>query len=609
MTTSSSEFSVSGPPYSRRGPVRWLWSHLRRHPVHLLGFLGGSLVMTVLNAAVPQLTGAAFDAVLGGQGDPGAALGLIALVLLAIVTARGLFDLVARLSSEVLAKRLERDTRDELYVSLLGKSQTFHNRQRVGDLMARAANDIRQLSIMITPGVDLIVDSGLTGLVPLFFIAAIDPRLLLVPGVFAVFFVAALWHYMRQLNPVATRMREQFGDLNAGLSQAVRGIEVIKVMAQEGQERKRFRAYARLYRDSFVRNGLVQARYLPTLLFAAAVAGALWHALYLQGIGAITVGDLVAFMGLMVMLGFPTQMSIFTFSLVQIGIASARRILSIVASEAELMQRGDGHAAPISGEIVFDDVTFGYDDGEPVLRGVTFTVKPGETVAIVGETGSGKSTLTKLVPRIYDVTSGRILVDGVDVRDWDLDSLRSQISTIEQDIVLFSRSVAENIAFSLGQRADREAVVRAAEDAQAAEFVAELDEGYDTVIGERGVTLSGGQRQRLAIARALLTDPAILVLDDSTSAIDSATEDKIQQAIGRILDGRTTLLITHRLSQIRWADKVLLLRRGELVDCGTHDELIERSRLYRRIFAHYDEAGVGPDDDAPVLASEQGSAR
>jgi ATP-binding cassette subfamily B protein len=568
--------------------------------------------MTVLNALVPQFTGDAFDAVLGERGRPLDVLGFIALALLAVVTARGLFDLVARLSSEVLAKRLERDARDELYVSLLGKSQTFHNRQRVGDLMARAANDIRQLSIMITPGIDLIVDSGLTGIVPLFFIAAIDPRLLLAPGVFAVVFVIALWHYMRQLNPVATRMREQFGDLNAGLNQAVRGIEVIKVTAQEGQERRRFRANARLYRDSFVRNGLVQARYLPTLLFSIAMAGALWHGLYLQSIGAITLGEMVAFMGLMGMLGFPTQMSIFTFSLIQIGIVSARRILGIITAESEIEQPADGHAAPISGEIVFEDVTFGYtEDGDPALRGVSFTVRPGETVAIVGETGSGKSTLTKLVPRIYDVTAGRILVDGVDVRDWDLDSLRSQISTIEQDIVLFSRSVAENIAFSLGQRADREAVVRAAEDAQAAEFINELDEGYDTVIGERGVTLSGGQRQRLAIARALLTDPAILVLDDSTSAIDSATEDKIQQAIGRILEGRTTLLITHRLSQIRWADKVLLLRRGEVVDFGTHDELIARSRLYRRVFAHYDEVEMGDEARAegPVMASEQGGVR
>ncbi|MFG2078161.1 ABC transporter ATP-binding protein [Nonomuraea maritima] len=610
MTTSSSEFSVAGPRHDRRGPVRWLWSHLRSHPLPLLGFLGGSVAMVVLNAMVPLYTGHAFDAVLGERGAALDALWLIALALLAIVVARGALDLVARMSSEVLAKRLERDARDELYVGLLGKSQTFHNRQRVGDLMARAANDIRQLSIMVTPGIDLIVDSGLTGLVPLFFMAAIDPRLLWVPGVYAVVFVLALWHYMRRLNPVATQMREEFGDLNAGLNQAVRGIEVIKVTAQERQERLRFRAGARRYRDAFVRNGLVQARYLPTLLYALAMAAALWHALALHAAGAITIGELVTFMGLMGQLGFPTQMSIFTFSLIQIGIVSSRRILGILTAETEIDQPAAGHSAPISGEIVFEDVTFAYaEGGEPALRGATFTVRPGETVAIVGETGSGKSTLTKLVPRIYDVTSGRVLVDGVDVREWNLDSLRSQISTIEQDIVLFSRSVAENIGFGLGQRADRQAVVRAAEDAQAAEFIAELDDGYDTVIGERGVTLSGGQRQRLAIARALLTDPAILVLDDSTSAIDSATEDLIQQAIERIQEGRTTLLITHRLSQIRWADKVLLLRRGEVADFGTHDELIARSRLYRRVFAHYDEAGVGLGDEESVLAGEQGGVR
>ncbi|MFS1298860.1 ABC transporter ATP-binding protein [Streptosporangium longisporum] len=609
MSSSSAEFSVSGRPYDRRSPVRWIWSHVRRHPLQLTGFLGSSLVMVVLNGMVPGLTGRAFDVVLNGGGGAARALGLISLGLLAIVVTRGAFDVVARLSGEVLAKRLERDARDELYVSLLGKSQTFHNRQRVGDLMARAANDIRQLSAMINPGVDLIVDSGLTGLVPLFFIAAIDPRLLLVPCLFGVVFVIALRHYMRRLNPVATRMREEFGDLNAGLNEAVRGIEVIKVTAQEDQERRRFRARARRYRDSFAANGLVQARYLPTLLFAFAMAGALWHGLYLQAAGALTIGELVAFMGLMGMLGFPTSISIFTFSLVQIGIVSSRRILSIMNTETELGQRADGHTAPIGGSIVFENVTFGYGDGDPVLRDLTFAVRPGETVAVVGETGSGKSTLAKLVPRIYDVTAGRILVDGVDVREWDLDSLRSQISTIEQDIVLFSRSVAENIAFGLGQRADREAVVRAAEEAQAAEFVGELDEGYDTVIGERGITLSGGQRQRLAIARALLTNPAILVLDDSTSAIDSATEDRIQQAIDRVLDGRTTLLITHRLSQIRWADKVLLLRRGELVDFGTHDELIARSRLYRRIFAHYDEVdlpGTGAADPVVAVAGEQG---
>jgi ATP-binding cassette subfamily B protein len=210
--------------------------------------------------------------------------------------------------------------------------------------------------------------------------------------------------------------------------------------------------------------------------------------------------------------------------------------------------------------------------------------------------------LTKLINRIYDVEAGRILVDGIDVRDWNLDALRSQVSTIEQDIFLFSRSIAENIAYGLGLRADRESIERAAHDAQAHEFILGFKEGYETEIGERGVTLSGGQRQRIAIARALLTDPRILILDDSTSAIDSATEDEIQRAIHRVLEGRTTLLITHRLSQIRWADKVLVLRQGQLIDQGTHDELLERCEPYRRIFAHY---GAAKEEQHPQVDGQE----
>jgi ATP-binding cassette subfamily B protein len=224
-----------------------------------------------------------------------------------------------------------------------------------------------------------------------------------------------------------------------------------------------------------------------------------------------------------------------------------------------------------------------------VLKDISFHINPGEIVAVVGQTGSGKTTLTRLVNRIFDASAGRVLIDGVDVREWSLDSLRSQISTIEQDIFLFSRSIADNIAFGAAGNATREQIERAAREAQAHAFIAELPDGYDTIIGERGVTLSGGQRQRLAIARAFLTDPRILILDDSTSAIDSATEDEIQKAMRRIMTGRTTLLITHRLSQIRWADRVLVLRRGELAAQGTHDELLATSEAYRRIFARYEE--------------------
>jgi ATP-binding cassette subfamily B protein len=235
------------------------------------------------------------------------------------------------------------------------------------------------------------------------------------------------------------------------------------------------------------------------------------------------------------------------------------------------------------GEIEFKDVSFAYDDGEPVLQDVSFKVNPGQTVAIVGQTGAGKTSLVKLVNRTYDIQAGQVLVDGVDVRDWNLEALRRSVSMIEQDIFLFSRSIRENIAFGL-QSASQEQIEEAARLAQADEFVLSFDEGYDSVIGERGVTLSGGQRQRLALARAFLTDPRILILDDSTSAIDSATEDRIQRAIYAAARGRTTLIITHRLSQIRWADLIVVLRKGRLVASGTHQELMQTSEAYRRIF-------------------------
>ncbi len=222
-----------------------------------------------------------------------------------------------------------------------------------------------------------------------------------------------------------------------------------------------------------------------------------------------------------------------------------------------------------------------------VLSNITFTANPGETVAIVGQTGSGKSTLTRLINRIFDADGGQVLVDGVDVRDWQLESLRSQISTIEQDVFLFSRTIAENIAFGAPEATQAE-IEHAAHEAQAHDFITGFEQGYETEVGERGVTLSGGQRQRIAIARAFLTNPRILILDDSTSAIDSATEDRIQQAMYRISRQRTTFLITHRLSQIRWADRILVLKGGKIVDQGTHEELLARSRDYQRIFARYD---------------------
>ena len=585
-----SEFNVAGAHrYDRSGPIRWIVSHVLRHRRFAVGALLGLFVANALNSVVQRLVGIAFDALLEDSADRGRLL-TITLVIGAVVLARGLIDLGGSLLAEVTGQRFERDARDELYVSLLGKSQTFHNRQRVGDLMARANNDVRQLNQMIVPGLSLMLDSFSALVVPIVFIAFLDWRLLLSPLLFTAAFAVALRRYTRELNPVAGRERRQFGEMNSVLTEAVTGIEVVKATGQEEQERGKFERTAVDFRDTSVRRGRIEARYIPTLLLAVATGGALLHGVYLVSHGQLSIGGLVSYLGLMQLLRFPTFISLFTFSLVQLGKVSAERILQLINEETELDQNPAGHEAEIVGRLAFEHVTFRYtDDGDPVVDDLSFVVEPGETVAVVGETGSGKSTLTKLVNRIYDVSSGRITIDGVDVREWNLDSLRSQVSAIEQEIVLFSRPIAENIAFSLGQRAEMAEIERAAREAQAHGFITEMKDGYETVIGERGVTLSGGQRQRVAIARALLTDPRILILDDSTSAVDSATEDLIQQAIGRVTDGRTTLLITHRLSQIRWADKVLVIRRGRFVDFGTHDELLARSDLYRRIFSHYDD--------------------
>jgi len=420
-------------------------------------------------------------------------------------------------------------------------------------------------------------------IIPIVLIGTIRLELLIVPLLFTVALVLTLLDYNRRLSPVSRDIRDQFGKMNAGLAEAIAGIEVVKANVQEHYERDKFTLNARRFRDLFVQRGEIQARYWPMLAFAVFWAAGLFHALTIWHAGGISLGEVVAFVGLMGGLRFPTFISLFSFDLVQLGIAGARRILNMINTETELDENVGGVAQPIHGEVSFKNVSFGYN-GKLVLKNISFRAKPGETIAIVGQTGSGKTTLTHLINRIYDVDEGAVLVDGVDVREWSMESLRSQISTIEQDVFLFSNKLSDNICFGRDD-ATKEMIETAAREAQADEFIRSFTDGYDTEIGERGVTLSGGQRQRIAIARAFLTDPRILILDDSTSAIDSETEDQIQRAMRRISQKRTTFLITHRLSQIRWADRILVLRGGELIDQGTHAELLARSADYQRIFA------------------------
>ena len=583
---SKKEFRVENEyQYNRSGPIRWILSHLLRYPWLPLLVTIAAIINNFSAGYVQVFIGRSFDLISTPNWEIAALLAL-ALAVFGTVAAQSVLGITRNYTNEFIAQLIERNSRDELYISLLGKSQTFHGRQRIGDIMARATNDVRALNIMFSPGVMLLVDGFMGIVAPIVLMATLRLELLLVPAIFLVLFAITVWDYARQLNPVSLALREQFGTVNAGLAESIGGIEVVKGNAQEKQEIQNFVTSAGLYRDYFVQQGVIQARYLPLLVFSVCLGGGFFHAMWLWRAGTLTLGEVVTFMGLFGILRFPTFISIFSFNLVQLGIASARRILELINDETDLDENEAGHQATIQGQVAFEQVSFGYD-GQLVLEDITFSAEPGQTVAIVGQTGSGKTTLTRLINRIFDAENGRILIDGCDVREWSLESLRSQISTIEQDIFLFSRTLAENIAFGV-PNATQADIERAAKEAQAHDFIMSFNEGYETEVGERGVTLSGGQRQRIAIARAFLTNPRILVLDDSTSAIDSATEDQIQQAMRRISRQRTTFLITHRLSQIRWADKILVLSNGRLTDQGTHEDLLDRSPAYQRIFARYD---------------------
>ena len=579
----SAEFTLPDQYYyDRRSPLRWVVSHALRHwwlvAVLTLGALGNAAMASL----VPVLTGQAFNAILG-QPPLVNVLLRIALTIGLSQILRGILQFGRNFGAELIAQRIERDIREELYTSLLGKSMTFHSLQPVGDTMARATNDVREVNFLFSPGLNLVVGSAIFLLMPIILAPTYHPALMLTPTLFIIAYFLALWLYLRELRPVTNEVRGSFGQLNTRLAEAIDGIETVKGMAQEKNEVSLFERNARRFRNAFVHQGDIEARFMPLLFMGLVEAGGFFHAMVLYHQGLINVGDVVAYFGLLQLFGFPVFASLFAYSQLSLGLAGAQRILELVSRENNMDQNAGGNNRSMRGEVEFRNVSFAYAEQGLDLQNVSFKVLPGQTIAVVGQTGSGKTSLVKLINRTYDVSAGQVLVDGVDVRDWDLEALRRNISIIEQDVFLFSRSISENISFGK-PGATHDEIEKAAQAAQAIEFITTFKEGYRTVIGERGVTLSGGQRQRLALGRAFLTDPRILILDNSTSSIDSATEDKIQRAIYTAARGRTTFIITHRLSQIRWADLILVLKAGRLAAVGTHQELMKSSEAYRRIF-------------------------
>ncbi|MBK9006749.1 MAG: ABC transporter ATP-binding protein [Anaerolineae bacterium] len=581
-TSTPAEFSLQrAHTADRSSPARWVWSHASRHGWIIFMMALGAVGNAGLAAVVPVLTGDAFNAMLKPTPDTSVLLPLAFTIGLSQII-RGVLQLGRNFGAELLAQHMERQVRDELYLSLLGKSMTFHNLQPVGDTMARSTNDVRELNYMFSPGLNLVVGSFVFILMPIFVAGRYHPALVITPVVFTVLYFVFLARYLKTLSPITDEVRATFGQMNTHLSESLDGVEVVKGAAQENAEVDKFVMNASRVRDAFVRQGDLEGRYIAMLLLGSAYAFGLFHALLLFRSGQINVGDVVAYFGLLLLLQFPTFVSTFAYSQISSGMSGARRILELITRETNLDQNAQGYSEAMKGEVEFQNVSFAYG-ADPELENISFKVKQGQTVAIVGQTGAGKTSLVKLINRTYDTTQGRVLIDGVDVRDWNLASLRSQISMIEQDIFLFSRSVSDNLAFGK-PGATRSEIEAAAKSAQADDFILSFEKGYDTVVGERGVTLSGGQRQRIALGRAFLTDPHILILDDSTSAIDSATEDKIQRAISNAARGRTTFIITHRLSQIRWADLIIVLRKGKIAAIGAHDELMKTSDAYAKIF-------------------------
>jgi ATP-binding cassette subfamily B protein len=588
MTTTAAvptaEFSIPQPWVSNRSsPTRWIFSHAKRQWYLLIVLMIGAFGNAALASVVPVAIGQAFHNILENPPDTASLLGIAVWIAVSQIL-RSVLQLGRNFSAELIAQRIERDIRQDLYVSLLGKSMTFHSLQPVGDTMARATNDVREVNFMFSPGVNLVIGSINFLIMPIILAFRYHYSLVLVPALYIIAYFVAIYRYLRELDPLTGEVRSSFGQMNTRLAEALDGIETVKGMAQEKNEIVRFGKNALSFRNATVRQGDVEARFLPLLLLGITEAASFLQAVLLMQRGLLDVGGVIGYFGLIQLFSFPTFVSLFAYSQISLGIAGARRILDLINRENLLDQNAAGFDGDMRGEIEMRQVTFSYGEGEPALEDISFHVKPGQTVAIVGQTGAGKTSLMKLINRTYDINQGQVLVDGIDVRQWNLENLRRNISIIEQDIFLFSRTIAENIAFGKPGASQVE-IERAAREAQAHEFIEAFKDGYETVIGERGVTLSGGQRQRLALARAFLTDPRILVLDDSTSSIDSATEDKIQQAIYAASRGRTTFLITHRLSQIRWADLIIVLRQGRIAAIGSHEELMETSKAYRQIFS------------------------
>jgi ABC-type multidrug transport system fused ATPase/permease subunit len=533
--------------------------------------------------AIPWLTGRAIDQI--EQGDR-RGLTVVGLVIMGAGLARLGLTVTRRLVAGRVSLGVEFDLRNRMYAHLQALELGFFDSQQTGQLMSRATVDLQAVRFFLGYGLVFLLQTALTLGLGAVAMLALNPGLAAIALSPVPLVIVVGWRYGRRNRPALQEVQQRIAELTASAEENVSGVRVVKAFAREDHQLRRFRHSVGRVFDQAMYSTRLRAFYNPLIGFLPSLG--LAAILFFGGRrvidGTLTLGEFTAFYAYLLMLIGPMRWMGVFLGMAQRAVASGARVFELLDREPRLIARPGAPPLPAgAGRVQFRGVTMSYPGAvEPALRGVDLEVEPGTTVALVGATASGKTTLVSLIPRLYDLDQGEVLVDGVDVREVDLASLRQSVALVTDDPFLFSASVHDNIAYARPQ-ASRAEVEEAARRAQAHEFVAELPDGYDTLVGERGLTLSGGQRQRLAIARALLADPRILILDDATSSVDASTEQEIKAALREVMSGRTTFVIAHRLSTISLADEIVVLERGTVAARGSHEQLQELSPLYREI--------------------------
>ena len=565
--------------------------------VRLLGFLrpyraslavSSALAIASQGAAIAilVLTGVVIDQLRGAR--DASTLAVEIGVILAVGALKALLMIGRRFISGRQALGVEYDMRDALYAQLVRLSFGFYDRHQTGQLMSRATVDLQNVRFFLGYGLIFFAQHVVTIISVTIVLFVYEWRLALIALAITPLIVVTAYRYSRVSHPILRDVQQKLADVATVAEESIVGVHVVKSFAQETPRQRRFEEASGAVCDRSVHANRQRALYVPLLTFLPllAQAGVLLAAGRMVVNGSLTLGDFFAFNLLLNMLVLPLRMLGMWIGQAQRATASGERFFEVIDEPEEVADRPDAVTLPPGpGRIAFESVDFAYEDERPVLEDVDLEIAAGRTVALIGRTGSGKTTLASLVPRFYDVTSGRVTVDCVDVRDVTRRSLRREIGVISQDPFLFSASVRANIAFGVPD-VPHEAIEAAARTAQAHEFIEQLPDGYDTVIGERGITLSGGQRQRIAIARALVIDPRILVLDDATASVDATTEAKVRAGLEEVMRGRTTIVIAHRLSTIALADEIVVLEAGRIAARGTQAEVLEESPVFRELHEH-----------------------